>query len=215
MEVPQLVAQAPRGRDLTPNSANKDFTYLLNMLETVAAAKEIELGFKRKGLKLSKGKKRTRLAFSDKWIRDVLLAPGALDGLDLEARCILLGMVNTGYRPSEAAGLLPHHIRLDAEVPHISIEPEGRRLKNMNSERVIPLLGVSLEAFEACPKGFPRYRNKPTFSDTINKYLRENKLLETPEHSLYSLRHSFEPRQRLRRNRAAARRKSCRRRRCR
>lgn len=31
-----------------------------------------------------------------------MLSPGALDGLNGEARAILLGMVNTGYRPSEA-----------------------------------------------------------------------------------------------------------------
>ncbi|WP_334212718.1 tyrosine-type recombinase/integrase [Falsirhodobacter sp. 20TX0035] len=179
---------------LAPGSANKDFTYLTNMLATVAASKGIDLTYKTKGLKLAEGKKRTRSAFSVSWLKDTLLAPGALDGLNLEARCILLGMVNTGYRPSEAQGLLAKHIRLDAAVPHIEISPEGRTLKNHHSERVIPLLGVSLEAFKACPSGFPRYRDNPGLSDTVNKYLRENKLLETADHTLYGLRHSFEDR---------------------
>ena len=33
-----------------------------------------------------------------------------------------------------------------------------------------------------------------TLSATVNKYLRANGLLETPAHSLHSLRHSFEDR---------------------
>jgi integrase len=103
-------------------------------------------------------------------------------------------MVNTGYRPSEGAGLTAAQIRLDANVPHISIEPVGRTLKTAASRRVIPLLGVSLEAFRAYPGGFHRYANSPSLTDTINKYLRENGLLESEEHTLYGLRHSFEDR---------------------
>ncbi|OYU39777.1 MAG: hypothetical protein CFE33_10500 [Pseudorhodobacter sp. PARRP1] len=85
-------------------------------------------------------------------------------------------------------------IRLDSNVPHIKIEAVGRTLKTDSSERVIPLVGISLEAFRQFPSGFPRYADNPGLSDTINKYLRENKLLETDKHSLYSLRHSFEDR---------------------
>ena len=44
------------------------------------------------------------------------------------------------------------------------------------------------------PDGFPRYRDNPGLSDTINKFMRENGLLKTPSHTLYSLRHSFEDR---------------------
>jgi integrase len=47
----------------------------------------------------------------------------------------------------------------------------------------------------AHPDGFARYRgSSASLSATINKYLRANDLLETPEHSLYGLRHSFEDR---------------------
>jgi integrase len=89
---------------------------------------------------------------------------------------------------------MPEHIRLDHDIPHIAIEPVGRQLKNDQSQRVIPLTGVSLDAFRECPKGFPTYRFKDKLSDTVNKFLRENGLLETPDHVLYSLRHSFEDR---------------------
>jgi len=146
------------------------------------------------GLNFSEGEKRTRVPFSEGWIRDKLLAPGALSGLNKEARCILLGMVNTGYRPSEGQSLKAGHIRLDVDFPHITIEPEGRTLKTGPSRRIIPLAGVSLEAFKECPEGFPRYFTSAGLSATVNKFMRENALAETPEHTLYGIRHGFEDR---------------------
>lgn len=182
---------------LTKNSANKDFTHITSALREVNTMKRLGLSLPLDSLKAfsENGKAdETRAPFSEKWIREKILAPGALDGLNLEARCILLGMVNTGYRPSEAQDLLPEHIRLDTNVPHITIEPVNRTLKTKTSQRTIPLVGISLEAFRACPGGFPRYAGKAGLSATVNKYLRENKLVETPEHTMYGLRHSFEDR---------------------
>lgn len=178
----------------TANSANKDLVYLTSTLRAVALRKSVALRFTTDKLAIPEGKKNTRPPFSSDWIRDRLLAPGALDGLNAEARCILLGMVNTGYRPSEGAQLTSAQIRLDVDVPHIQIEGVGRTLKSAYAERRIPLCGVSLQAFRQFPNGFPRYADNPTLSDTVNKFLRENRLLETEGHSLYSLRHSFEDR---------------------
>ena len=59
---------------------------------------------------------------------------------------------------------------------------------------MIPLAGVSLEAFRACPGGFPRYKGKAGLSATLNKFLRENGLMGNNRHTLYALRHSFEDR---------------------
>ncbi|WP_353641369.1 tyrosine-type recombinase/integrase [Mesorhizobium sp. WSM2239] len=179
---------------LTPNAANKDLIHISNVLKTVNKMKRLGLVLPLGDLAFKENKKRVRPPFSEEWIKTKLLALGALGALNTEARCIVLGMVNTGYRPSEAAGLMPEHIRLDHDVPHISIEPEGRQLKNDASQRVIPLTGVSLDAFRECPKGFPTYRFKDKVSDTVNKFMREHGLLESPDHSLYSLRHSFEDR---------------------
>lgn len=179
---------------LTPNSANKDLVHLSDVLRTVNKMKRLGLNLPLSDLALQEGEKRQRPPFSNDWIKGQLLKPGALGGLNKEARCILLGMVNTGYRPSEGAGLGPAQIRLDTEIPHISIEPNGRQLKSEYSRRIIPLAGVSLEAFRECPGGFPRYADNPSLSATVNKFLRENKLLETPGHSMYSLRHAFEDR---------------------
>lgn len=181
--------------DVTPNSANKDLIHLTDILKTVNTMKRLGIDLPIGELSFREGEKRTRPPFSVSWIKSRLLAPGALDGLNDEARAILLGMVNTGYRPSEGAALTAQTIRLDHAVPHISIEADGRQLKTPHARRIIPLAGVSLEAFQAFPKGFPRYQsNSSTLSATVNKFLGENGLLETPEHSFYSLRHSFEDR---------------------
>jgi site-specific recombinase XerD len=183
-------------KDLTPNTANKDFSHLSGTFKLVDEKKRLglEIGPLMASLRLNEGEKRHRPPFSEQWIREVIMAPGALDGLNDQARAIMLGMVNTGYRPSEGACLGPDQIRLDAEIPHISIEPVGRTLKSHYSRRLIPLVGVSLEAFRTFPNGFPRYDDNPGLSATVNKFLRENGLRETPGHSLYSLRHSFEDR---------------------
>ncbi|MFN3724096.1 MAG: DUF6538 domain-containing protein [Paracoccaceae bacterium] len=101
---------------LTPNSGNKDFTHLGNMLRTVNTMKRLGLTLPLDGLSFKEGDKVTRPPFSTKWITDHLLKPGALLGLNDEARGVLLGMVNTGYRPSEGVGLLETHIRLDCDV---------------------------------------------------------------------------------------------------
>jgi integrase len=179
---------------LTANSANKDLVHLSDVLRTVNKMKRLGLVLPLSDLALQEGEQRQRPPFSNDWIKDKLLEPGALDGLNKQARCILLGMVNTGYRPSEGAGLGPAQIRLDTSVPHISIEPNGRQLKSEYAKRIIPLAGVSLKAFQECPEGFPRYADNATLSATVNKFLRANKLMETPAHSMYSLRHAFEDR---------------------
>lgn len=181
--------------EIVASSANKDLIHLLSVIEDVARAKSIKLRFDRTKLMLKEDEAGHRPPFTPDWIRDKLLAPGALDGLNPEARAILLGMVNTGYRPSEGAMLTADQIKLDVPIPFISIEPVGgRSLKTKHSKRIIPLVGVSLQAFKAFPNGFPRYADNPSLSATVNKYLSENGLLQSDKHSFYSLRHSFEDR---------------------
>jgi integrase len=179
---------------LTANSANKDLIHLASILRAVNQSKGLNLNMPLSGYAIKDDEPRHRPGFSEEWIRNRILAPGALDGLNKDARCILLGMINTGYRPSEAECMEAHQIRLDTEIPHISIEPNGRTLKSAYARRVIPLLGVSLEAFRACPEGFPQYRDTAGCSNAVNKFLSENGLRETPDHTLYSLRHSFQAR---------------------
>ena len=184
---------------LSPGTANKDFIHFGSVLKKVNNLKKLGLDLPIYGLNFAEGKKKPRPQFSEEWIKTKLLADGALDGLGKEARSFFLAMINTGARPSELANLMPAHIVIDHEYPHISITADGRKnkreLKSANSERLIPLVGVSLDAMRTCPNGFPKYRDKESsLLARLSKYLTDNGLKETPEHSVYSLRHSFEER---------------------
>lgn len=183
-----------RDEGMTANSANKDISALVNVLRTVNDMKRLRIDLPVEKLAFSEGEQNTRLPFSDEWIKTVLLKPGAMDGMNQEARDILLALVNTGCRPAEIAGLRAHHIHLAHAVPHVSIEADGRTLKTIYSRRKIPLVGISLEAIRRHPEGFPRYQVSGSLSAVVNKFLKENDLLQTPAHSMYSLRHSFEDR---------------------
>lgn len=180
---------------LQPSSANKDLIHLGKVLKTVNKMKRLNLVLPLSDLSFKEGEQAPRPPFSEVWIKDRLMAPGALAGLNLEARCILLAMINTGARPSELAALTCEQIRLEGEVPHISIEPVNRQLKSANARRMIPLCGISLRAMRVGMNGFPRYSDSSaSLSATVNKFLRYHDLMETPEHTLYGLRHSFEDR---------------------
>lgn len=148
----------------------------------------------------SKRLRRRRPPFPTDWIRNRFLAPNAFSSLNAEARGVILAMVETGARPSELCNLDRNTILLDSDVPHISVEPRSdaddpREIKTESSVRLIPLVGVALAVFKAHPDGFPSYRNREaSLSGTLNKHLRENKMLPTSDHKVYSLRHSFEDR---------------------
>lgn len=177
--------------EVGPGSANKDFSYLMAMWRAVARHEDMPLQISTDGLAFEEDANQ-RPAFSREWIETKLL-PG-LASLNDEARGIVEIMVNTGARPSEISGLSAARIVLDSAVPHILIAGEGRTLKSRNAQRAIPLVGVSLDAARRNPAGFPRYADDPGLSDTVNKFFTENSLRETPGHSMYSLRHSFESR---------------------
>lgn len=152
------------------------------------------------GLGFSLKKKRSRPPIPTEWIRDTVMKVGNLATLNEEARGILLILIETGCRPSEICNLEPHAIRLSNKVPHLSIEPREdpanpREIKTESSRRLVPLVGVALEAAKRHSAGFPRYRNRENeLSATLNHFLRANKLLPTKSHTVYSFRHSFEDR---------------------
>lgn len=144
--------------------------------------------------------KRTRPPFDREWLTGVILKPGALAGLNDEARGIILALVETGARPSEICNLTPPDIRTADKVPHLVIQPRNdpddpREIKTASSRRSVPLVGVALKVFERHPNGFPRYRDKEMhLSATLNKFFKENKLFPSSRHKIYSFRHSFEDR---------------------
>ena len=87
-------------------------------------------------------------------------------------------------------------IVIDAPIPYIHIRENAiRKLKTPHSERMIPLVGASQRAFQQYLKGLEHYKDKPdTLSTTLNKWFRENDILPSPDHTLYSLRHCFQDR---------------------
>ena len=177
-------------------SANKDFGYLRQMLRCAADNTGLVLPvddlFKKTMLKEQASSRRP---FEIEFIQNVLLGP-PVAGMNEECRLFLYAMADTGARVSELAGLEPQDIAMDHEIPHIKIRPNATRgLKTPQSERDIPLVGASLYAFRCLQGGFDHYHGKADLiSNTINKFLRENDVLPSAQHSLYSLRHSFEDR---------------------
>jgi integrase len=142
----------------------------------------------------------TKPPFSTAWLRDKVLRPEALSGWRPEIQLIAYMLVETGCRPSEIINLQPEHIHTDVEVPFIEIrgcaDGETRReVKTDMSERDIPLVGVALEAAKRAPLGFPHYFDRNELvSANLMKAFRTRGLLETEDHKVYSLRHSFEKR---------------------
>ena len=139
--------------------------------------------------------KKRRPPFSRKWVKEKLLAPGALDRLNDEAADVLLVMINTGLGPGEVVDTPLSGWKLDHDIPHIAVTDEGRELKTDHRGRDIPLLGVSLAAARriVARGGIQRYGQRSSqWSALVNKFLRNNGLAETPDHTAYSVRHYVE-----------------------
>lgn len=195
------IAPKEGGADRSPNSGNRDLAsirriyrdYYRHLGQRDRPNPFDDLGF-------TEVDPVRRPAFTAEWLRTKILAPGALDALNEEARACVLISIETGLRPSEAANLDDATILAGAEVPYVSVAPrlkagERRQVKSTAAIRQVPLVGVSLAVAKAWPAGFPRYRDREyNLSATVNKHLRVNGLLPTPAHKFYSIRHAFEDR---------------------
>jgi integrase len=180
---------------IAAKTANREVGQLSGMIKELNILRRLGLPDLFKGLRLKGEVDKEPTPYDTKFIQDRLLAEGALDGLNEDARYIVYVIADTGLRPSEVVNLNRKTIHLHAKIPYVSVLPDGRRLKTDDSLREIPLAGVALAALKARPEGFPRYRdNSSTFSATANKFLLENGLRPTEEHTVYSLRHSFKDR---------------------
>lgn len=182
--------------EIVINSANIEMGRFRKILRVVKMERQIDIPVSAfDDLRIEGGEKQQRPPFETDFIQNVILAEGALGGLAPEVRRVVYVMADTGMRPSEIVNLLPHHIHLDAPVPYVSIRAEGRRLKTKPSERDIPLVGCALAALRLQPEGFPTFRDQSNdLTGEVNAFMEANGMRPTPEHSLYSLRHSFEDR---------------------
>lgn len=184
--------------DVLSGTANKNLINIKNIVETVNDNIDAKLNTQQlfKKFLLPPEEDNQRSSFDTDYIVSTLLKPENLSGLNEQARWVLYAISETGAGVSEQLGLLPEDILLDHEVPHIIIRSRhNKTLKTKYRMRKIPLVGFALDAFKACPNGFTNYHDRPdSLSSTLNKYLSENNLLPSENHSVYSLRHSFQDR---------------------
>ena len=187
----------PDNSSYQPNTANKKIGHLRKIYRlywTYYGQEDRPNPFR--NLRFQSRYEPTTPVFTDDWVRTKILAKGALDGLIKEAQLVVPILIETGCRLSEIVNLQPEHIRLDHEVPHIKIRPtQNRELKTPSSKRDIPLIGVALKAMKQAPGGFPKYADNATaLSNLLGAAFRRRGLFPTPEHRIYSFRHSFEKR---------------------
>lgn len=176
-------------------TANKNISHIGGMIRAVNKRLKLGLDDVFAGTRISGGRDGQRAPFSVDFIRKTILADHALDELNDEARDAVYIIMETGARPSEIVNLTAQRILLDAEIPYVRIQAEGRLLKTDHSERDIPLVGVALEAMKRHPDGFPRYFDKgSSLSATLMKHFTKHKLLPSDKHKIYSFRHSFKDR---------------------
>lgn len=178
------------------NAMNKQISHLARMLHVVSEEEKLNLLPIFAQLSIRE-LKRARPPFDRAFVETRLLAPGALAGLNLDARVALVACAETGMGAEEVTSLRAAMIHLKGPVPYVEIiARDGAEQKNAEYRpRVIPLVGVALEAMKLRPAGIERYFDRnASLSAAINKYLRDNGLLPSERHSMYSLRHSFQDR---------------------
>jgi integrase len=121
-------------------------------------------------------------------VSELVLIKKAVEARDDDIRWLVGLQIETGARLGELVGLRSDDVKLDHAVPHLKIRPQlklGRKLKNKQPERDVPLVGVSLwaasRALVSCGKTgwlFPRYASdtgiKSTYaSNTLVKWLKK------------------------------------------
>ena len=178
------------------NTANRELDCLRRLYRVIYDIDSIETKnpFTRVRLKADVSGRRAPLT-SDQ-IRNGILASGALDGLHSDFQLLLNLVINTGMRPIEAIGLEHNDIIFDHDVPHVHVRQNPVRvLKSPHSERLIPLLGVSLDAGKELYErgGWGKRLGKSAYATTvITKHLKTNASFQANGLTMYSLRHWFQ-----------------------
>lgn len=194
---------------VTTAYANKHIGYISEMIKQFYRSIEIDKftdPFAGKRLDKqaweSKQKPKRKNELPPAWIRDKLLNREKFSNLNQEAYDITVICAETGCRQSEIFDIPPSAIKLDSPTPHFSIKVEGgdgeikRDVKTASSIRDVPLVGAALDAMRRNPDGFPRYRGKASYYNTVNKFIKDNDLFPEggEDYSIGGLRHSFETR---------------------
>ena len=188
------------GKEIQRDTANKTIGEVKKVISEVAKVRELDINpaaiFDGLRFKMTKSNVSTRQSYDRDFLVNQILNNPALENCGHEARSILKIIAETGARITEIVGLMPEDIVLDDKIPHIHIRPNDlRNTKNQNSIRVLPIVGYALDAFKEYPKGFKLYKNnRENLSAVLNKFMSENGMRPTENHSLNSMRHSFQDR---------------------
>jgi integrase len=105
--------------DALAKTANKEMGQLSRMLKDVSVRRRLKLPDIFAGLRLRGEIEKSRCPFAPEFIQNRLLATGALDGLNEEARHVIYFVAETGMRPSEVVNLAEGAVHLDAPIPYV------------------------------------------------------------------------------------------------
>jgi len=184
-----------KSKGLKPHTGNKDINALRRMITTNYDIDAVQKVNPLARVRLKDEPQTPRVPLADTQIRDAI-KPGSLGRLPSEFVLLFKLLINTGMRPVEAIGLELDDILLEDEVPHLHVRKNSvRGLKTDHSERLLPLLGVSLTAAEelVAAGGWGKRLGKNMYATSvINKAMRSSGIVTDKRQSLYSLRHWFQ-----------------------
>ncbi|WP_368649857.1 DUF6538 domain-containing protein [Brucella intermedia] len=187
---------------IVENTANKYLMHIRTLISGFYKQHDIdeETVFEKLNFKEDDDESNTSV-YSIEFIKRRWLTGNPFESMNDCARALLFAMIDTGCGYKELCGLDPHKdINLRHKVPHIIIRANKTRgTKTKFRKRVIPLIGLALKAFQEFPQGFTRYAdpNGPdNASNAVRKFLNENNLNESDDHSPRGLRHLFADRMR-------------------
>lgn len=184
-----------KAKGLKPHTGNKDINALRRMITTNYDIDAVQKVNPLARVRLKDEPQTPRMPLTVAQIRD-LIKPNALGRLSPEFVLLFKLLINTGMRPVEAIGLELGDILLEDEVPHVHVRKNAvRGLKTDHSERLLPLLGVSLTAAGelVAAGGWGKRLGKNMYATSIiNRNLRDSGIVTDKRQSLYSLRHWFQ-----------------------
>lgn len=182
-------------KGLKPHTGNKEFNALRRLITTNYDIDAMEMTNPFARIRLKDEVQVSRLPFDQEQIINTV-RPNALGKLAPDFVRLYCLLVNTGMRPVEAIGLELDDVILDHDIPHVHVWKNATRgLKTAHSERLLPLLGVSLQAAQQLVDagGWGKRLGKNMYATSIiNRHLRASGIVTDKRQSLYSLRHWFQ-----------------------
>jgi integrase len=177
-------------------TANREIDSIRRLITTIYDIDAFEAPNPFARMRLKADVKVRRKPLSTELIKTNILASGKLDGLHPDFQLLVKLVINTGVRPVEAIGMELRDIKIDHDIPHLHVrENPVRVLKTPHSERLMPLLGVSLEAAQELhrQRGWGKRLGKNMYATSIiNRHFKTNGTFDKQKQSFYSLRHWFQ-----------------------